>query len=111
MDTEQSNFVSLKLDCLKLECMHSREHDECLVQTRILQSTSKKNFKLEHCKSQAQKKSESNDHNLLRKLNCKLSSHIAPLPRAQSYFALAKKIGKKIEAGLVQNLIKRANTI
>ena len=106
MDTEQSNFVGLNLDCHKLKCMHRREHDECLVHTRALQSTSNKNPNFEDYKSQARKKSESNDHNLLRKLNCKLSSFISSLPRAQSYFALAKKF----EAGLLQNLIKRANT-
>ena len=104
---EQSNFDTLSVNCYKLSCIDRREHDACLVQTRMRQLTYNKNSKREEHKLQEQKKFETSDKILLRKLNCKLSSFISRLRRAKSNLAQLNKS----KPGQLQDVIKRVNTV
>ena len=106
MLTEQSDFDTLWVNCHKLSCIDSRQHDACLVQLRMRQLTYK-NSKCQEHKLQEQQKIETSDKILLRKLNCKLSSFISRLRRAKSN--LAQLI--KSKPGQLQDVIKRVNTV
>ena len=118
MQNTQSNFDTLRIDCQELSCINRQEHDLCLVQTRMRQSTDSKISNYKQRNSPEQKKSAKNseqnsgknsatsDHILFRKLNCKLCSFIAAMPHAQSYVTRHFKS----KSGHLQDQSKRSNT-